>query len=89
MSHRFIKGCSTTLNLIELLTILSLIYTKETLLMYFILIFVKHLIKYTLQNFFYIVKSLGIDSIVYKWIESRLSGRKQRVTIKGAFSTWL
>ena len=87
--YGFTKGRSTVLNLIEFFDKFFTNIDEGNPVDVIYLDFSKAFDKVSIKKLLSIVKSLGINGKVYKWIENWLTNRKQRVTIKGAFSTWL
>ena len=86
--HGFVKHRSCQTNLLEFMEIVTEAVDQGDAVDLVYLDFSKAFDKVSHQKLILKLKSHGISGCVLKWIEAWLSGRRQRVVIKGKFSSW-
>lgn len=89
LQHGFIKGCSTTAQLIEYFQDIgeNLDEGGQTDIIY--LDFAKAFDTVSHRHLLAKLETFGINSNLLQWLKSYLSGRKQRVAVEGEHSEWL
>ena len=86
--HGFVKHRSCQTNLLEFMEIVTEAIDQGDAVDLVYLDFSKAFDKVSHQKLILKLNSHGIGGYVLKWIEAWLSGRRQRVVIKGKFSGW-
>jgi hypothetical protein len=84
----FLKGRSATLQLLNVLDDWTKILDSGDLIDVIYTDFQKAFDSVPHRRLLLKIKSYGIDKNILKWIESFLTGRRQRVKIKGTVSSW-
>jgi len=86
--HGFVKHKSCLTNLLEFISFVSDCMDNHKKVDVIFLDFQKAFDKVPHKRLLAKIKSFGITENVYKWIESWLIGRKQRVVLNGSYSEW-
>jgi Reverse transcriptase (RNA-dependent DNA polymerase) len=86
--HGFRKGRSCTTNLLEFMEVITKAADEGKSADIIYLDFAKALDKVPIQQLIAKMSAAGLRGNVLKWVSDWLVGRKQRVVVKGRFSTW-